>query len=77
MMPDAVVTLWHFSVATEQPLLRQHAAVPATIEAVALKYLRALWPDPPQLKHHGAWVVDGVRYHCRPRVDRIITWWTA
>ena len=87
MMPDAVVTCWHFSVPTnDQPAKRYHAMVPAAVEDLALKYLcgaaAALGGDPAWFSHdrirrHGGWVIDGVRYHCRPRVDRIITWWAA
>ena len=83
MMPDAVVTLWHFSMLARPeesaPPGRFHAIVPGTIEAIAMKHFRtaARVAGDPFITQHGAWVVDGVRYHCRPRVDRIITWWEA
>jgi hypothetical protein len=69
-----VVTLWHFSVLLPEWRQRTHACVPATLSDTALAALRrsgSAWVDPTL---HGSWVVDGARYHCRPRVDRIVMW---
>ena len=75
-MTGPVVTLWHFSVPYDDYV--EHACVPAALSDVALRGLRhhdPVWSDP-NVKLHGGWVVDGVHYRCRPRLDRAVTWFT-
>ena len=74
-MTSPVVTLWHFSTPlSAHTRVRLHACVPGTLEMQAWARLSEHSPAWGQgAQRHGAWVIDGLHYHCTP-VDRIVCW---